>query len=62
MALLMIFLALAAIYVVSGSAKGSHFGVADLIPSNWGLVVSGVLPVLMFLWMGLETQSSAAER
>ncbi|MBV8854218.1 MAG: APC family permease, partial [Sinobacteraceae bacterium] len=61
LALLAIFLVLAAIFVVSGAGKGAHFGVADLVPSNWGLVVSGILPVLIFLWLGLEAQSSAAE-
>ncbi len=60
-ALLLIFLLLAGIYAVSGSGKGLHFGVADLVPSNWGLIFTGILPVLVFLWLGLETQSSAAE-
>jgi glutamate:GABA antiporter len=60
-ALLAIFLVLAGVFAVSGSGKSSHFGVADLVPSNWGLIVSGILPVLVFLWVGLESQSSAAE-
>ena len=59
--LLIIFIVLAGIYVVHGSGKGPYFGVADLVPSNWGLIVSGILPVLVFLWTGLELQSSAAE-
>jgi glutamate:GABA antiporter len=46
---------------VSGSGKGAHFGLADLVPANWGLIVSGILPVLIFLWTGVEMQSSAAE-
>jgi len=59
--LLTIFLVLTGIYVVSGSGKGTHMGLADLVPANWGLIVSGILPVLIFLWAGVETQSSAAE-
>jgi glutamate:GABA antiporter len=59
--LLTIFLVLAGIYVVRGSGKGAHVGVADLITAHWGLIVSGILPLLIFLWGGVETQSSAAE-
>jgi amino acid transporter len=59
--LLTMFLVLAGIFFVSGSGKGAHFGLADLVPANWGLIVSGILPVLIFLWTGVETQSSAAE-
>ena len=61
LALLSIFLVLAGIYVVSGSSKGAHVAVADLVPTNWGLIVSSILPVLVFLWLGAEMQNSAAE-
>ncbi len=61
LALLSVFLVLAGIYVVSGSGKGTHVGVADLVPANWGLIASSILPVLVFLWLGAEAQSSAAE-
>jgi glutamate:GABA antiporter len=61
LALLSIFLVLASIYVVSGSSKGAHVAVADLVPANWGLIASSILPVLVFLWLGAEMQSSAAE-
>ncbi len=59
--LLLLFLALAGVYAVSDLSKGAHFGAADLVPSDWGLIVTGILPVLVFLWTGLEVQSSAAE-
>jgi glutamate:GABA antiporter len=59
--LLTMFLVLTGIFLVSGSGKGAHFGLADLVPANWGLIVSGILPVLVFLWVGVETPSSAAE-
>jgi glutamate:GABA antiporter len=61
LALLSIFLVLAGIYVVSGSSKGAHVALAELVPANWGLITSSILPVLVFLWLGAETQSSAAE-
>ena len=61
LSLLSIFLVLAVVFVVSGSNKGSHVGLADLVPANWELIVSSILPVLVFLWLGAETQSSAAE-
>ena len=38
LARLTIFLVLAGISVVSGSSKGAHVGVADLVPANWGLI------------------------
>jgi amino acid transporter len=61
LALLAIFLVLAGVFVASGSSIGTHATVADLIPTRWGLITSAILPVLVFLWVGVETQSSAAE-
>jgi amino acid transporter len=61
LALLSIFLILACIFVASGAGESAHVGVADLVPSHVGLIVSGILPVLIFLWLGLEAQSSASE-
>jgi amino acid transporter len=61
LALLAVFLVLAGIFVVSGSSKGAHVAVSDLVPTNWGLITSAILPVTVFLWLGAETQSSAAE-
>lgn len=61
LALLSVYLVLAAVFTLIGAGKGAHFGVADLVPSNWGLIVSGILPVLVFLWFGVEMQSSASE-
>jgi amino acid transporter len=61
LALLAIFLVLAGIYVVSGSGNGVHVALADLVPTNWELIFSSILPIVVFLWVGVETQSSAAE-
>src|SRR6266699_4790984 len=60
LALLSIFLVLAGIFVVSGSGNGAHVAVADLVPTNWGLTASSVLPIVVVLWLGAEMQSSAA--
>ncbi len=61
LALLSIFLVLAGIFVVSGSGNGAHVAVADLVPTNWGLIASSILPIVVVLWLGAEMQSSAAE-
>jgi amino acid transporter len=61
LALLSIFLVLAGIFVVSGSSKSTRVAVADLVPSNWGLIVSSILPIVVVLWLGAEMQNSAAE-
>jgi glutamate:GABA antiporter len=61
LALLAIFLVLAGVYVVSSSGKGAHIAVADLVPANWGLILSSILPLLVVLWLGAEMQNSAAE-
>jgi amino acid transporter len=56
-----VFVLLALIFVFGGHAGGAHFTLADMIPSNWGLVVSGILPVLIFNWVGFELQNGAGE-
>src|SRR6266567_2637304 len=60
--LLAVFIVLTFIFVAGGHATGQHFGVADLIPTNqWGFVVSAILPVLIFNWVGFELQNGAGE-
>jgi amino acid transporter len=61
LALFAIFVLLAIVFVLGGHANGAHFTVGDLVPSNWGLVVSGILPVLIFNWIGFELQNGAGE-
>lgn len=61
LALFAIFVVLAIVFVLGGHASGAHFTVADLVPSNWGLIVSGILPVLIFNWVGFELQNGAGE-
>jgi glutamate:GABA antiporter len=61
LALLAIFLVLAVIYVLGGPSKDSHMAVADLVPTNWRLIVSSILPIVVVLWLGAEMQNSAGE-
>ena len=61
LALLGIFLVLVGIFVVSGSGKGTHLAAADLVPANWELIASSILPIVVVLWLGAEMQNSAAE-
>jgi amino acid transporter len=59
--LLGVFIVLGIVFIAGGYSKGAHFGTADLLPSDWGLVVSAIFPVLIFQWVGFEVQSGAAE-
>ncbi len=59
--LLGIFIILGLVFILGGFSKGAHFGAGDLLPTDWGLVASSILPVLIFQWVGFEVQSGAAE-
>lgn len=61
LALLAVFLLLTIVFVFGGHATGQHLGVADLVPHDWGLIVSAILPVLIFNWVGFELQNGAGE-
>ena len=61
LALLVIFMVLGAIFIFGGYSKGVHFSASDFIPSDWGLVFSAILPVLIFQWVGFEVQNGAGE-
>jgi len=61
LALLAIFIVLTAFFVFGGHSTGQHVTFTDLIPNNWGLIVSGILPVLIFNWVGFELQNGAGE-
>jgi amino acid transporter len=52
---------LALIFLVTGHSKGGSLNAGDLIPSNFGLIVSAILPVLIFQWQGFEVQNGAGE-
>jgi amino acid transporter len=60
--LLALFLVLTIAFFAGGHAVGQHLTLADLIPTNnWGLIVSGILPVMIFQWVGFELQNGAGE-
>src|SRR5579863_5612236 len=61
LALLAVFIILTAVFVIGGHASGQHVSFTDLIPSNFGLIVSGILPVLIFNWVGFELQNGEGE-
>jgi amino acid transporter len=62
LALLALFLVLTIAFFAGGHAVGQHLTLADLVPTNnWGLIVSGILPVLIFNWVGFELQNGAGE-
>ncbi len=59
--LLVLFILLAAIFLLGGHSHGGSLVVADLIPSNWGIIVSSILPVIIFQYVGFELQNGAGE-
>jgi amino acid transporter len=59
--LLGLFTVLALAFFIGGHSTGEHIATSDLIPHNWGLVVSLILPVLIFNWVGFELQNGAGE-
>lgn len=61
LALFSIFVILALVFFFSGRATGQHIRFSDLIPHDAGLIVSAILPVLIFNWVGFELQNGAGE-
>ncbi len=60
--LLAVFVVLALAFFFGGHATGKHLSVADVLPSgDWGLILSAILPVLIFNWVGFEVQNGATE-
>jgi glutamate:GABA antiporter len=59
--LLGLFTVLAIAFFIGGHSTGEHVAAVDLIPHDWGLVVSLILPVLIFNWVGFELQNGAGE-
>ncbi len=56
-----IFVIMALVYFFGGHSTGSHVAWADLIPHNFSIIVSGILPVMIFNWVGFELQNGAGE-
>jgi len=59
--LLGIFVILAMVFLFGDHSKGGSLNFADLVPSNFSLIVSAIIPVLIFQWQGFEVQNGAGE-
>jgi amino acid transporter len=60
--LFVLFILLAVVFALSGRATGEHITVTDLLPSSdWLLIVTAILPLLIFNWVGFELQNGAGE-
>src|SRR6266567_7014485 len=60
-ALIAAFTVLALAFFIGGHSTGQHVAAVDLIPHDGGLIVSFILPVLIFNWVGFELQNGAGE-
>ena len=61
LALLAVFVVLALVFIISGQSKGVNLDPHNLIPSNFGLIVSVILPIIIFQFVGFELQNGAGE-
>ncbi len=61
LALLAVFVILALVFIISGHSKGTNLNPANLVPSNFGLIVSIILPIIIFQFVGFELQNGAGE-
>ena len=61
LALLAVFVVLALVFIISGHSKGTNLNPANLVPSNFGLIVSIILPIIIFQFVGFELQNGAGE-
>ena len=61
LALLAVFVILSLVFVISGQSKGVNLNPANLVPSNFGLIVSVILPIIIFQFVGFELQNGAGE-
>ncbi|GER89330.1 putative amino acid permease [Dictyobacter vulcani] len=60
--LLGLFVILALALLLGSHATGDHLQFKDFLPTNdWSLIISGILPLLIFKWTGFEVQSGAGE-
>ncbi|GCE24040.1 hypothetical protein KDK_78400 [Dictyobacter kobayashii] len=57
-----LFVVLALIFFMSGHASGAHMGAQDLLPSSsLGIILSGIIPVMLFKWQGFEVQVNVGD-
>jgi amino acid transporter len=57
-----LFILLAIAFAFSGHASGAHIAAGDLLPSsNWLVIMSSIIPLMVFSWSGPELQNGAGE-
>jgi len=61
LALLALFVVLALAFIISGQSKGANLNPSNLVPSNFSLIVSIILPIIIFQFVGFELQNGAGE-
>src|SRR6266852_35416 len=61
LALLALFVVLALVFIISGKSNGANLNPANLVPSNFSLIVSVILPIIIFQFVGFELQNGAGE-
>jgi amino acid transporter len=61
LALLALFVILALVFIISGQSHGTNLNPANLVPSNFSLIVSVILPIIIFQFVGFELQNGAGE-
>jgi glutamate:GABA antiporter len=59
--LLALFVVLALVFIISGKSHGANLNPANLVPSNFNLIVSVLLPIIIFQFVGFELQNGAGE-
>jgi glutamate:GABA antiporter len=61
LALLTVFVILALAFIIGGQSHGTNLNPANLVPSNFNLIVSAILPIIIFQYVGFELQNGAGE-
>ncbi len=61
LALLAVFVILALVFIIGGQSHGTNLNPANLVPSNFNLIVSAILPIIIFQYVGFELQNGAGE-
>ncbi len=57
-----LFVVLALIFFLTGHATGAHLGAQNLLAFGpWGLIVSSIIPVMVFKWQGFEVQVNVGD-
>lgn len=57
-----LFVLLALAFFLTGHATGKHLGASSLLPTAaWGLIVSSIIPVMVFKWQGFEVQVNVGD-